>query len=59
VFESNKSHLQPVCFVVTFHVKSSKEFLRYSGLAAQLSAFLLEMFRIILHLRGGIVCANG
>ena len=59
MFESNKRHLQPVCFVVTCYVRSSKDFLRHSGLAAQLSAFLLAMFRIILHVRGGIVCANG
>lgn len=59
MFELNKSPLQPVHFVATCYAKSGKGFLKNSDFAAQLSVFLIEIFKIVLHLRSGVVCAYG
>lgn len=58
-FDAKKSSLQPVHFVVSCYAKSGKDFLKNLDFAAQLSAFLIEVFKIVLHPRSGIVCANG
>ncbi len=59
VLDAKKNTLQVVHLVVTCYAKSSKDFLRNSDFAAQLSAFLIEIFEVVLHPRSGVMCAYG
>lgn len=58
-FDAKKSSLQVGGFVVTCYAKSGKDFLRSFDFAAQLSAFLIEIFDVVLHPRGAVMCAYG
>ena len=45
--------------MVTCYAKSGKDFLRNSDFAAQLAGFLIEIFDVVLHARGAVMCAYG